>query len=103
MTPRSSKSLTRRWHGDTDRPTLSASSCIVVRLSDWSRLRILRSMASRACIGINSDLKALDWYFIPNYPGMSPEFEIFSAADPGKIRPDPERVREHLPWPSNPP
>src|SRR6202040_1151261 len=46
----SSSSLPRRWQGETDKPTLSASSAMVVRLSACSKLRILRSMASRAFI-----------------------------------------------------
>src|SRR5215218_6645345 len=86
MTPRSSSSLTRRWHGETDRPTLSASSCMVVRLSDCSWLRILRSIASRVCIGINSVSGALDWDFIPILADMSREFEIFGQAPGVNIR-----------------
>src|SRR3954447_11834687 len=77
MTPRCSRSLTRRWQGDTDRPTLSASSCMVMRLSDCSRLRSLRSMASRACIGMNPWFDVNSWEDIPIFAGMSREFEIF--------------------------
>src|SRR3954463_4828977 len=82
ITPRCSKSFTRRWQGDTERPTLSASSCMVMRLSDCSRLRILRSMASRMGIGMNSAFKPRYWEFIPILAGMSRGFEIF-ADDPG--------------------
>src|SRR6195952_4895437 len=85
MTPRCSSSLTRRWQGDTDRPTLSASSCMVMRLSDCNWLRILRSMASRACIGTNSGLGKNLWDFIPILVGMSREIEIFGRPRPVKI------------------
>src|SRR5258707_1062470 len=42
MTPRSSSSLTRRWHGDTESPTLSASSALALRASDCCSGRIFR-------------------------------------------------------------
>src|SRR6266567_2229600 len=71
--------------GETDRPTLSASSCMVVRLSDCSRLRILRSMASSVRIGINSGWGARNWEFIPIYRGMSRKFEIFGEGRSANI------------------
>src|SRR3954468_20959501 len=85
MAPRCSISLTRRWQGDTDRPTLSASSCMVMRLSDCSWLRIFRSMASRACIGMNSLFEAGSWEPIPIFGGMSRKFEIFGEAPGARI------------------
>src|SRR6266702_537150 len=58
---------------------------MVMPLSDCSRVRILRSMASMACIGMNSVSWAPDWDFIPILAGMSREFEISGNRGPGKI------------------
>src|SRR5438034_9639582 len=59
---------------------------MVMRLSDCSRLRILRSMASRACIGMNSAFGVRYWEFIPISTGMSREFEIFADGRRTRIR-----------------
>src|SRR6201998_4081422 len=80
MTPRCSRSFTRRWQGETDSPTLSASSCMVMRPSDCSKVRILRSMASSAAIGMNSQESAVAWKLIPIYPGMARKIENYRRA-----------------------
>src|SRR5439155_23401457 len=61
---------------------------MVMRLSDCSRLRILRSMASSACIGMNSVRWDQKWDFIPMFAGMSREFEIYGNPVPARIWPD---------------
>src|SRR3984893_651924 len=58
---------------------------MVMRMSVCSRLRILRSIASRACIGINSGFGVWKWHFIPIFGGMSRGFEISGKRAPAKI------------------
>ena len=50
MTPASSSALTRRQHGEDDRPTCSARSALLSRPSFCRRSRMRRSMASREII-----------------------------------------------------
>src|SRR3990167_10821759 len=50
MTPASSSALTRRQHGDEERPTCSARSALLRRPSCCNRSRMRRSMASRVII-----------------------------------------------------
>src|SRR5690242_11845347 len=85
MTPRSSSSFTRRWQGEIDSPTLSASSCMVMRPSDCSSARILRSMGSRSGIGKKSVKLAYSWEYIPILSGMARRFEIFLAGPGTRI------------------
>src|SRR6516225_3526973 len=77
MTPRSSRSFTRRWQGDTHSPTLSASSCMVMRPSDCSRVRIFLSIASSVGIGMNSQKLAVIWKDIPIYSSMARKIENY--------------------------
>src|SRR5690242_2888924 len=81
MTPRSSKSFTRRWQGETDSPTLSASSTMVMRLSACRKPRIFRSIESRAGIGMKPYVWAKQWDIIPKTGGMAPKFKNFAAAN----------------------
>src|SRR5215475_4416658 len=87
MTRRSSRSLTRRWQGETDNPTLSASSAMVIRLSVCSAPRILRSMASISDIGMKSGNEPQFQNIIPKNAGMARKFENFAAANRTRIPP----------------
>src|SRR6266540_3697461 len=54
MTPASSNALTRRQHGEEERPTCSARSALLTRPSFCRRSRMRRSMASREIIAQTS-------------------------------------------------
>jgi len=85
--------------GETDRPTLSASSCMVMRLSVCSRPRILRSMASSQAwdeLGYQGEVE-----IYPNIGRYVARFEILPMRGPLK---SPILMSCPSPaWPSSPP
>src|SRR5689334_24875767 len=67
---------------------------MVMRPSVCSRLRILRSIASREAIGMNPLPYERYWEFIPIFAGMLPKFEIFG--DPDGIRIGQSMIRKSV-------